>query len=476
MDIRDLLKQYTTFTDKDQVKKEDYDFISPLDFSNKKGEEIDPADFAPAEESVEVDGGFEDSEESARQQDVAYSDSGIPTGPEGGFRAGDVQKTSTVNNQVTGNQPVQPKSPYERYLEILQKLQKDERDSVGNINLIRGGNQIAQAIASGYGGKIGDGSDQLNKLQEAAKQPKEDYLQLLKTIKDQQSSPKSPIGFGQFVTVSGDPVSMLSNGGIWNNAANRMYDETVDGKIIPRATDRIVYDSEGNATIMKPGVDTVETIRAKSLGQVDEQGLPTEVVKKNPQTVYEARILLPKALRANLDKDVDQFQQEIKEALRVKSEIDNAGPTLDEAKTNPAAARAVGALIAQIFQGGRLSDTDIDVYVGRYGAGNWLRDTYNRLAKGTHTPEMLDQVKEYIGLYSKNLEKTIPERAKLKANTMVASFPKQYEISPEVITEAYYSSKNIKNKVKVRDKDGNVGYIPEEKLQEALKRGAKKVE
>lgn len=328
---------------------------------------------------------------------------------------------------------------YEKMLADIKAAQDTQMQQRSMIDMGRGANKIAEAIASGYGAKIGDNSAQSDALTKTADEPVENLLKQYKLQKEASAGRQSPYGFGAFTNKAGEPLVMLPDGTAWNVVQKREH--KVEEGVIPRAVDKTIKNSDGTYDVVKPGIDTSETLKAKSLG-TSLSGLDTSSIPKSP---YEAYSRLPERYKNNLDKDVDQFQQEVKDALRIKSELVNAGPILEQAKTNPAAGKAVGALIAQIFQGGRLTDSDVDLYVGRLGAGNWLQDTYSKLVEGVQTPEMLDQVKEYIDLYSNNLEKTLPQRAKLKAQTMAGSFDPKLNIPSEMIQERYYSSKNSEN-------------------------------
>ncbi len=68
-----------------------------------------------------------------------------------------------------------PKTMMERYTE-LKRLQDEKREKINNLAYLQAGNQIAQGIASGHGGKIGDGSEAVKGLKDAAGMPVEDYL------------------------------------------------------------------------------------------------------------------------------------------------------------------------------------------------------------------------------------------------------------------------------------------------------------
>lgn len=475
--LKDLLTKWSSFTPRDELQEDEY-FNAPLNTTLNKNENYSAEDFVPAEDSNPIEEDSVPLEQPVVGRTAAakyFQNSGIGSMP---------QEMNQIPTQVTQPQ----ESNYEKYVKILKQLQGDETDRVNNINLIRGSNQIAQAVASGYGAKIGDGQSQLNKLQEAAEKPIKDYQMLLRVIKENQVGAKSPIGFGQFTNKAGEPISMLPDGRIWNNVQNRPHDPT-EG-VIPRAVDRVVYDADGTPVTYSPGRDNDMSMFQKGRGltkPTQPQGqtgmvLPnqqsSEVATGDstavggaaaPKNPFEVKQLLSKRDRDVLDKDVDQFQTEVKDALRVKTELANLDPLLKEAKVNPAASKAIGGLIAQLFQGGKLSDSDVGLYVGRYGVVNWLKDTYSKLVNGTHTPEMLDQVKQYIDLYAEAMDKSIPQRAKVKAQTMVERFDPSLGISPEVVQQLYFSDKNIDSgktsgkTIERKTADGRIAIFDENK-------------
>ena len=61
-------------------------------------------------------------------------------------------------------------------LDQYRQLMQQKQDKNTNLNMLQGANQIAQGIASGYGGKIGDGSEAVNQLRKNADQPLEQFL------------------------------------------------------------------------------------------------------------------------------------------------------------------------------------------------------------------------------------------------------------------------------------------------------------
>lgn len=67
-------------------------------------------------------------------------------------------------------------SPQQSLLDQYRQLMKQQQEAKQNLNYNMAGNQIAQAIASGYGAKIGDGSEQLNQLRKQTELPMEEFM------------------------------------------------------------------------------------------------------------------------------------------------------------------------------------------------------------------------------------------------------------------------------------------------------------
>ena len=84
--------------------------------------------------------------------------------------------------------PVNPQ--VSNYENILKQLQDKRKDNNLTVNMARAGNQIAQALASGYGAKIGDGSENLNAIERSNNQEVSDYHE---QIKNQMDDPASAI-------------------------------------------------------------------------------------------------------------------------------------------------------------------------------------------------------------------------------------------------------------------------------------------
>lgn len=495
--IKELLDQYSNFG----VPKLE-DNLSPTQYYNTahnvivdSAEPYDENDYQEAEPATPVDGGFENSDESRRQQSIANTGSGIPVGPEGGVRAGQAggsaPTTTAIDKETDEETPEKALTKYEQYSAILKKLQDTETANAKNLNYARGGGQIAQAIAYGYGAKIGDGSEQLDKVEAVSQKPVKDQLALMKLAKDQQSM-KSPVGFGQFMTKDGTPVvyDPLSRQLI-NTKTNKVV--TNDEGLIPRAVDRYAVDPRSNeGFVFSPGRTNAPTANNPLSSQAFGQGQPipsqsvsastpqsqviptsqapvqkdsamdiqtnTPMVAKvsqdatiaKPQKIVQSPFEIKQSLnnhdRGLLEHDVDTFQKAVEEPKRIISEIDAiSDSTIELAKTNPNAANTLGAQIAKILQGSRLTDNDVKLYTGRTGIVNWLGDFVKELATGHIKNAKASDIKETLAVYNAALRKSLEVRAKNYANTVKTNFDPKLAIDTDSLSKLYYNDLPVAN-------------------------------
>lgn len=73
---------------------------------------------------------------------------------------------------------------------LLEQYQAQRNASQGNLNTLRGVNKVMQAMATGYGGKIDDGSEMVDALEKQLDQPTKDYAA---RIADEENQPNSDI-------------------------------------------------------------------------------------------------------------------------------------------------------------------------------------------------------------------------------------------------------------------------------------------
>lgn len=87
-----------------------------------------------------------------------------------------------IESLLSAEDSVSPLKKRESLLEEYKRLVQNKQDNNRTLDLLTGGNQIAQAIAFGYGGKIGDGSEAVNQLRKSTDLPVEAYLGRTKAL------------------------------------------------------------------------------------------------------------------------------------------------------------------------------------------------------------------------------------------------------------------------------------------------------
>lgn len=86
--------------------------------------------------------------------------------------------------------PVDPRLALLKQYGDLKKIQDSVKEKNNNLNYGLAGNQIAQAIASGYGGKVGDGSEAIKMMQDQNNQEIKSYHE---RVKDRMDVPDSDV-------------------------------------------------------------------------------------------------------------------------------------------------------------------------------------------------------------------------------------------------------------------------------------------
>jgi hypothetical protein len=88
----------------------------------------------------------------------------------------DNQSGLNLDEQISSstNEPI--KSKQQSLLEQYKQLMDQRTSRNQDLNMQQGANQIAQAIASGYGAKIGDGSELINQMRKQTDMPVEQFM------------------------------------------------------------------------------------------------------------------------------------------------------------------------------------------------------------------------------------------------------------------------------------------------------------
>lgn len=345
--------------------------------------------------------------------------------------------------------------------------------------MLQGGNQIAQAIASGYGGKIGDGSDSVKMLQGQLQDPlKEIQSEDAATMADPNSdvskmyreqayavlaklNPKKDYS-GQLENMSASQLLKLpgvknSLGGSKMNSREIRIQEpdgTVRSKVINLDTGELIKDLGLSGYAYGTQIDprTGEAVRVSKadpnqkavtpggskLG-AENSTLLDKKEKKQPLSPYDVKQSLNKYERDILDKEVNQFQTDIKDEKRIISEIGAiSDSSLDLARKNPNAAKTIGAQIAKIMQGSRLTDADVKLYTGQEGVLNQLKDFTTEALTGTISDEKARNIKQVLATYNSALRKALDNRANQAAEITLQNFDPKMGLTSEDVAPLFY--------------------------------------
>jgi hypothetical protein len=145
-------------------------------------EDLDPADLAPATESM-PSSKLVSAADQAKINAIPLPDA-LPYGKE----EADAEDDSTDKKASSKAKDKLSSSEILDLYRSLMPAQKKYQQDLAGLSMLQGGNQIAQAFAMGSGGKIGDGSEGVKALQQAAAQPLSDIKSRLDMAKETQAA------------------------------------------------------------------------------------------------------------------------------------------------------------------------------------------------------------------------------------------------------------------------------------------------
>lgn len=388
---------------------------------------------------------------------------------------------------------------YRRLKPAQEKYQQD----LSNIGILQGANMIAQGFARGHGANIGAGEEGIKALQAQAKEPVDAIGRELDTAKntmgtskmlmdyeeaEKMNDPNSDVSklyreqaykilgeksplVGKLENMSASQLQKLGFKSPLNNRTNNRYvtiqepDGTIRSKLIDMDTGATIKDLGLAGYAYGNMVDprTQEVLRlSKSdpnqlptmMGRPSQQGIETNIpstpikgqsseqketpVVRNP---YQVKGLLDTYERNMLDKDVEKFQTEIKDEKRIISEIGAiTDSTVELAKKNPNAAKTLGAQIAKIMQGSRLTDADVELYTGQSGVVNKISDFVNESILGKISADKAKNITQVLNAYNTALRKSLEDRANQAATINLQNYNPNLKIRAEEVAPLYYLS------------------------------------
>lgn len=492
----------------------------------------DPMAFEPAVEELEPTkpGPMASPEQSKKMQSFPKSAAEEQADLDKAVQSG-VSNSEEIPEIQLPEEVAQPKNKYQEILEAYRSLkpkQEEYQGSLNNLAMLQGANQIAQGMARGYGADIGSGEAGIKALKDAAQEP-------LDSVKRQMSSGKEAMAIEDDIQMQ-DPDSDVSkfyreqayavlkrlnpkanyDGKLEGMSASQLQklpgmknlgeasrktdnryvtiqdpDGTVRSKLIDMTTGETIKDLGLAGYAYGSMIDprTKEAVRVSKSdprapainprGSAITEEKPAEQGKK--LSAYEVKQKLNPYEREILDKEVQQFQNDIKDEKRIISEIGAiSDSSLNEAKKNPNAAKTIGAQIAKVMQGSRLTDADVKLYTGQEGVVNIIQDYVTEALSGTISDDKAKNIKSTLDVYNKALRISLNNRANQAAAITSQNFDPNLNLNPRDMAPLFYiSDTDIKSTskdvpagmVRMKSPDGRVLDIPKENIEKAKKRG-----
>jgi hypothetical protein len=401
---------------------------------------------------------------------------------------------------------------------ILAELQKAREEQNRNLTLLQAGNQIAQAMAAGYGGKIGDGSDIVKSLRDQADQPIKDHAERIKNEEDDANSDVSKFmrenAYALLAKINPNKKYDLEN--MTANQLKKAFGNKLMSSMMPaggKANNRYVTIQEPDGTIRSKLIDinTGDTIKDLGLAgyaygvQIDPvTGQPSRVSKSNPfqqgvipgaspdaspepgvsspkkeekkmESVGDYRanqVILPKEWDNVVTRDKEGFEKQNGDKLKIISSLKGVESLVDEATRNPNAAAALGGIIGSFFEPGKLTDEDAKRYVQQTGLMNKYGNIIKQGITGKIDKNLASDIKKTARAYYDQMDKIVRSNAEKYSKATKAALINGKDIDNKVLADFYYQQDEAapkSNKVRVRLPDGSTGSVPKEKLKDFLK-------
>lgn len=368
-----------------------------------------------------------------------------------------------------------PQSILETYRRLKPAQEKYEGD-LRNLAMLQGGNQIAQAIASGYGGKIGAGEQGIAALREAAREPLSGIERDLTTAKNTMAVSKAAMEYGEAEKMN-DPASDISkfyrenayvllkklnpekdfSGQLENMSATQLQKipgmKNLGQTLLPQspwiATDRV--DRFGNpirfnkqtgeystadGRAIKPGDYTARDILRKDqltgqygIGNVGEgmRVLPTnygqgikpqgQTPEGKPKEFTYAEIAKAAPKQAEeFRKMQTEFNKDMKDSREVATSVTNLASKLKVGKNEAVDSGLLGGIQTQAAkmagQKGVLTDQDLVKFAGAGGVAAKLERVADML-QGEMSESDIKFFKRFAELMGKSLNEDIINRSQL---------------------------------------------------------------
>jgi hypothetical protein len=175
-------------------------------------------------------------------------------------------------------------------------------------------------------------------------------------------------------------------------------------------------------------------ISEKSTQDNQTQGKEFSNKEKNiNELVKETKLKFNPKQKEAVESTIKDFNKDTKEERNTLGSISNLRKTLEMSSDNRAAARAFGTQLAKVFQDGRLSDKDVDLYVKDTDLIQKIRTGYFDMVKGTIDPAKIPEYRQLINSMEQGLSENIITKADFFATQRLGSIVENPEIRREII-------------------------------------------
>lgn len=445
----------------------------------------------------------------------------------------DAAKDSDVD-LTTVNKPEELAIPKEdtqmsRYKQLLDEYKSRQ----ANLGMLQGANQIAQAMAAGYGGKIGDGSESVKmlqgQLQDPLKQiqaedstekmdPKSDVSRLyreqayallkkispdknydgqlenmsaaqleklpgLKEAFKQQGGIQKAVGFGQFIDAkTNQPLH-------FDQATNSVVNSITGQKVGPETqiVRPVAYNDPYSG---QRGYFTQNGMMVPGGNQVQPQQTVNEQTGQTERVAPKYADFAKKAPRIaeQFDAKAKEFRADMKESRDVATSVTNLASKLKPGPDNKVDSGLLGGIQTQAAkmagQKGVLTDQDLVKFAGAGG----VQAKIDRIIDGSLFGEMTDAdvkfFKRFAQLMGKSLESDVNNRAQLFIDQTrqnvegvvpgVQDSDMRTWLGVDKVAPVVQDKQPGKMR-KIKTPSGTVMNIPEDQLKNALAKGAVEV-
>lgn len=335
----------------------------------------------------------------------------------------------------------------------LADIQKSVNAKNKDLNYLMAGNKIAQSIASGYGGKIGDNSEGVKMLMDQNDSQITDYKD---RIKDRMDDPSSDVSkfyryqvmkniktqdpnadVSAFDNMSANELKDIISNNLKGNGRNDLFFTSIkdeNGKDIVAAfdrktgqrvttlgdrslADRIIVNPETKQQEVYNQVTGLKPVRNDSLKQ--EQGKDVQTVNNEYQEILNSPTSLAKTnpkLYDNFKKDQEQFLKSVEENRNVATGATTLASKLKPGKNSEIDSGLLGGIQTQAAkmagQKGVLTDQDLVKFAGAGG----ILPAIERIANGSFFGDMSDTDVKFFKRFSELMQqsnaKDIDDRSK----------------------------------------------------------------